>query len=77
MLLEDSTVGKEGNVITIDNVKGTHDDGKTTLSARPFVFRLQEADWALGTWVLAVEDNIENCRNVKLPKHLKSVSSDI
>ena len=76
ILSEHSTVQKEGNIIRIDHVKGTHDDGKTIFSSRPFVFRLQTEDWALDTWALAVQDNIEHCKNAmqKLPKHLKRMS---
>ena len=76
VLAPSSTVTREGDVIRIDNVKGTHDDGKTTLSARPFVFKLKEEDWALGTWALALEDNIDHSKNVSLPKNLKRLSSD-
>jgi hypothetical protein len=75
VLSEASTVERDGNVIKVDNVKGTHNNGRTVYTNRPFVFRLREDDWALGTWALAIEDNIELGKNIPLPKELEKLAS--
>ena len=64
VLSENSRVEKDGNTICVSNVVGTHNGGKSIISRRPYVFRLTKDDWALGTWVLAIEDNIAHSKSL-------------
>lgn len=67
-----STVIKgDGNVITVTHVIGTHDGGKSQLASSALAIKVDDDAWVIETWALALQDNINHSKHVKLPENLE------
>eukprot|EP00603_Paraphysomonas_imperforata_P003075 CAMPEP_0114423924 /NCGR_PEP_ID=MMETSP0103-20121206/6413_1 /TAXON_ID=37642 ORGANISM="Paraphysomonas imperforata, Strain PA2" /NCGR_SAMPLE_ID=MMETSP0103 /ASSEMBLY_ACC=CAM_ASM_000201 /LENGTH=778 /DNA_ID=CAMNT_0001592629 /DNA_START=54 /DNA_END=2390 /DNA_ORIENTATION=- len=74
ILSPSSTVEKEGHIIKIHHVKGTHDGGESQLASTALAIKFDEEDWVLETWMQSIQDHINHSTHAMLPAKLKRLS---